>query len=191
MNVHIPLRSALMALAVAGALTTAACSSMNGGYASNQPISYTNNAKPQPVRPPINFASTRPATGKNVFIFDPKQLAWGAYSPQGQLIRTGIASGGADYCADLGSRCHTPVGAYTVYREGGPNCKSTLFPLGKGGAPMPNCAFFNGGYAVHGSYDVPAYNASHGCVRVTPSDAAWLDDNVFRPGTTVIVKPYG
>src|SRR6266540_2326421 len=28
-------------------------------------------------------------------------------------------------------------------------------------------AYFYGGYAVHGSWSVPAYPASHGCVRVT------------------------
>jgi hypothetical protein len=191
MNVHTPLRAALATLAIAGALTTAACSSMDGGYANNQPISYASGAKAQPVRPPVNFASTRPATGNNVFIFDPKQLAWGAYNGQGDLVRTGIASGGADYCPDIGSRCHTPTGNYKVYLVKGAECKSSIFPLGKGGAPMPHCAFFNGGYAVHGSYDVPAYNASHGCIRVLPTDAAWLDDNIFAPGTTVIVKPYG
>jgi N-acetylmuramoyl-L-alanine amidase len=27
--------------------------------------------------------------------------------------------------------------------------------------------YFHGGYAIHGSYSVPAYLASHGCVRVS------------------------
>lgn len=186
-----PLRSALAAIVVVGALTATACSSMDGGYANNQPISYASKAAPQPARPPISFPATRAATGNNVFIFDPKQLAWGAYNGQGDLVRTGIASGGADYCPDIGSPCHTPTGTFKVYREGGVNCKSSIFPLGEGGAPMPHCAFFDGGYAVHGSYEVPAYNASHGCVRVTPSDAAWLDDHILNPGSTVIVQSYG
>lgn len=187
MNVQNRTRTAVVSVVISAALMTTACSSMDGGYASNQPISYKNQAA---QRPPVTFASSRPATGKNVFIFDPKQLAWAAYDPDGSLIRTGIASGGADYCPDIGSKCHTPVGRFTVYRQGGPDCKSSIFPLGKGGAPMPNCAFFNGGYAVHGSYDVPAYNASHGCIRVTPNDAAWLDTHVLNPGTTVIVDSY-
>jgi hypothetical protein len=34
--------------------------------------------------------------------------------------------------------------------------------------------YFTGGYAVHGSSDVPAHPASHGCVRVTNWDADWL-----------------
>lgn len=191
MNVHISVRAALATLAIGGALTTAACSSMDGGYANNQPISYSsNNADQQQARPPINFADSRPATGNNVFIFDPKQRAWGAYNPQGQLVRTGVASGGADYCPDIGSPCHTPVGKFTVYRNGGADCKSSIFPLGNPGAPMPYCAYFNGGYAVHGSYEVPNYNASHGCVRVIPSEAAWLDKHILYPGSTVIIEPY-
>jgi len=190
MNVLSHVRPALVTLTIAGALTTTACSSMDGGYANNQPISYTSKGPQQAVRQPPSFPATRAATGKNVFIFDPKQLAWGAYDQSGNLVRTGIASGGADYCPDIGSRCHTPVGKFTVYRDGGADCKSSIFPLGVGGAPMPHCAYFNGGYAVHGSYDVPAYNASHGCVRVMPSDAAWLDDHILHPGSTVIVEPY-
>jgi lipoprotein-anchoring transpeptidase ErfK/SrfK len=50
--------------------------------------------------------------------------------------------------------------------------------------------FFHGGYAIHGSYQVPGYNASHGCIRVHPSDAEWLSDNFVRYGTKVVVKPY-
>jgi lipoprotein-anchoring transpeptidase ErfK/SrfK len=35
--------------------------------------------------------------------------------------------------------------------------------------------FFHRGYALHGSYDVPGYNASHGCVRMFVKDAKWLN----------------
>ena len=31
--------------------------------------------------------------------------------------------------------------------------------------------YFIGGYAIHGYYDVPAYNASHGCLRIPNPDA--------------------
>ena len=31
--------------------------------------------------------------------------------------------------------------------------------------------YFIGGYAIHGYYDVPAYNASHGCLRIPDPDA--------------------
>lgn len=35
--------------------------------------------------------------------------------------------------------------------------------------------YFSGGYAIHGSRSVPAYPASHGCVRVPMWDADWLE----------------
>lgn len=36
---------------------------------------------------------------------------------------------------------------------------------------MPYALYFSGGYAIHGFGSVPAYPASHGCVRVPLSDA--------------------
>lgn len=41
-------------------------------------------------------------------------------------------------------------------------------------APMPFAVFFNGGYAVHGTYDLKRLGrpASHGCVRLHPDNAA-------------------
>jgi lipoprotein-anchoring transpeptidase ErfK/SrfK len=41
-------------------------------------------------------------------------------------------------------------------------------------APMPYAVFFNGGYAVHATYDLNRLGmpASHGCVRLHPNNAA-------------------
>jgi lipoprotein-anchoring transpeptidase ErfK/SrfK len=41
-------------------------------------------------------------------------------------------------------------------------------------APMPYAVFFNGGYAVHGTYEVShlGMRASHGCIRLLPQNAA-------------------
>jgi lipoprotein-anchoring transpeptidase ErfK/SrfK len=50
--------------------------------------------------------------------------------------------------------------------------------------------FFSQYYAIHGSYEVPNYNASHGCVRVKPSDAKWLSSNFISIGTKVVIQPY-
>jgi lipoprotein-anchoring transpeptidase ErfK/SrfK len=36
---------------------------------------------------------------------------------------------------------------------------------------LPYASYFNGGIAFHESRDVPAYPASHGCVRVPRDDA--------------------
>lgn len=130
-------------------------------------------------------------SGRNVFVFDPRHHTWSAYS-DGRLIKSGRASGGKSYCPDVGRGCRTIVGTYRVISKGGPGCKSSRFPLEtRGGAPMPYCMHFHAkGYAVHGSPDVPNYNASHGCVRVPPADARWLSQNFMSIGTTVVVRPY-
>jgi len=49
-----------------------------------------------------------------------------------------------------------------------------------------NPLYFNGGIAMHGSPSVPAYPASHGCVRIPMNSSLWLFDNVPN-GTPVYV----
>lgn len=137
------------------------------------------------------FPDKRPATGRKVVIFDPRLTAWAAYDANGHRVKTGRASGGKGYCADVGRSCRTPSGTYRVYSKKGADCVSSKFPLEtNGGAPMPYCMHFYKGFALHGSYNVPDYNASHGCVRVLPSAARWLNQNFVDVGTTLIVKPY-
>jgi len=43
-------------------------------------------------------------------------------------------------------------------------------------SPMPYSIFFNGGYAIHGSYEIKRLGtpASHGCIRLHPDNAAVL-----------------
>lgn len=43
-------------------------------------------------------------------------------------------------------------------------------------SPMPFSIFFNGGYAIHGSYEISHLGrpASHGCIRLHPNNAAVL-----------------
>ena len=43
-------------------------------------------------------------------------------------------------------------------------------------APMPHAIFFNGGIAIHGTYDTRHLGSavSHGCVRLSPGNAARL-----------------
>lgn len=146
------------------------------------------------IFPTIGFAEySRYAynTGKKVFIFDPSELSWFAYDESGDLVGSGRASGGRGYCPDVGRSCRTPSGTFSVKSKGGPGCTSSKYPIGRGGAPMPYCMFFHGGYAIHGSYDVPNRNASHGCIRVEPEDARWLSHEFMDIGTTVIVRSYG
>ncbi len=136
------------------------------------------------------FAKHRKATGRRVFIFSPRMRAWAAYDANGRLVRTGRASGGANYCRDVRRACRTPRGVFYVRSKGSPGCRSSRYPKGRGGAPMPYCMFYSKYYAIHGSPNVPRYNASHGCIRVLPSAARWLSRNFIRIGTQVIVLPY-
>ena len=59
-------------------------------------------------------------------------------------------------------------------------------------APMPHSIFFSGGYAIHatphtGNLGRPA---SHGCVRLSPSNAATLYSIVKHdPNTTIRIVP--
>jgi lipoprotein-anchoring transpeptidase ErfK/SrfK len=59
-------------------------------------------------------------------------------------------------------------------------------------SPMPHSIFFYGGFAIHGSYEISQLGrpASHGCVRLDPSNAAILYGIVERQGmdaTTIVI----
>jgi L,D-transpeptidase ErfK/SrfK len=143
------------------------------------------------------FAAQIAAPGEKLVIFDPKVNAWGAYDANGDLVHWGPAAGGKDYCKDLDSGCRTPAGHYRFYTKKGEGCISSKFPMPFGGAEMPYCMFFKGGYALHGGiHHLPGFNASHGCVRILTEDAQWLNQNFIdlpgngRKGTSVIIKPY-
>ncbi len=87
---------------------------------------------------------------------------------------------GEHYCVD--GACDvavTPGGSFRIGRkaEG-----LEVGPLGELWWPM----YFNGGIAIHGSPSVPAYPASHGCVRIPMYAAPTFYDQV-APGTRVIV----
>lgn len=61
-------------------------------------------------------------------------------------------------------------------------------------APMPYSVFYHGGYAVHGTNQIRRLGrpASHGCVRLHPSNAARLYALVRRYGrrnSRIVVKP--
>lgn len=132
-----------------------------------------------------------PATGQKEFIFDPKAFAWAAYDAEGHRVMTGSASGGQDMCADVGKPCRTVTGTFRVYNKRGVNCKSGEYPVEtEGGAKMPYCMYFFQGFTIHAGYDVPMANKSHGCVRVLPSAAKWLNEQFITIGTRVTVLSY-
>ena len=121
------------------------------------------------------FPQNGEATGNRYIVVSLLKLAFGAYDEYGDLKYWGPVAGGKSYCADVRRGCRSPSGQFAIYRKGSGGGKSSKYPVGKGGAPMPYCMFFHGGYATHGSYDVPGYHASHGCVCMYPDDAKWLN----------------
>lgn len=130
-------------------------------------------------------------SGQKLFVFDPKVAAWAAYDEDGNRVMTGSASGGKDICEDVGKPCRTVTGTFRVYNKRGANCKSGEYPVEtEGGAKMPYCMYFFQGFTIHAGYEVPPYNTSHGCVRVLPSAAKWLNENFITLGTRVIVLSY-
>ncbi|MDR3477847.1 MAG: L,D-transpeptidase [Gammaproteobacteria bacterium] len=137
-----------------------------------------------------SLPATIPAQGEPVIIVNPNVHAWGAYSAAGKLLRSGLATAGSSYCRDLDRACKTKAGVFRINSLGSEDCISKKFPLGEGGAPMPYCMFFNGGQGIHGSHELAYANISHGCVRVSVSDARWLRFHFSRINTKVIIKPY-
>jgi lipoprotein-anchoring transpeptidase ErfK/SrfK len=66
---------------------------------------------------------------------------------------------------------NTPNGSYRPQR-----LERKWFSRKYDWAPMPYSIFFNEGYAIHGSYETSRLGrpASHGCIRLHPSNAAVL-----------------
>lgn len=129
--------------------------------------------------------------GQKTFVFDPKETAWAAYDAEGKRVMTGSASGGKDLCEEDGKPCRTVTGTFKVYNKRGINCTSGEYPVEThGGTKMPYCMYFFQGYTIHAGYEVPNYNASHGCIRVFSSAAKWLNEEFITIGTRVIVLSY-
>ena len=81
----------------------------------------------------------------------------------------------------------TPSGTFHPQRM-----ERTWFSKEYYNSPMPHSIFFHGGFAIHGSYEINRLGgpASHGCVRLHPSNAATLYALVSREGmgaTTIVI----
>jgi hypothetical protein len=76
----------------------------------------------------------------------------------------------------------TPRGAYGVQR-----LETMHYSKKYHNSPMPHSIFFHGGYAIHGTYDLANLGrpASHGCVRISPANAATLYALVQKEGATI------
>jgi len=137
------------------------------------------------IIPKPTYALQSFTVATNTFIFNPRTLSYKAINSRGKVVKRGRASGGSNYCRDLGRSCRTPVGTFRIISKRGADCYSSRYR-----SRMPYCMFFKRLYAIHGHSHVPKYNASHGCIRLPVSDAKWLYHNFIRHGTRVIVKPY-
>lgn len=75
---------------------------------------------------------------------------------------------------------HTPNGTYAPTRLERSHYSSIYH-----NSPMPHSIFFRGGYAIHGSYATSRLGgpASHGCIRLHPSNAATLFNLVRSHGS--------
>jgi hypothetical protein len=125
--------------------------------------------------------------GEKTIYVSQKKLAWAAYDQEGELLWWGPISSGISKCPGVIGGCTTPTGSFRVIRKQDIDCVSTVFPRrangNDGGALMPYCMHFFRGYALHGSYDVPGYRASHGCIRMFIEDARWLNEEfIDLPG---------
>ena len=74
----------------------------------------------------------------------------------------------------------TTPGVWTVY------LKSLRFWSQQYSSWMPYASFFHNGEGLHGYGDVPAYPASHGCVRLPMPEAPWVYQFAYS-GSTVFV----
>jgi hypothetical protein len=78
--------------------------------------------------------------------------------------------------ASTGATGNTPLGHWRVYsRVPGYNAKAMYYS-----------SFFVGGFAIHGYHSVPAYPASHGCVRI-PLWVAYRVYSLIDYGTAVYI----
>jgi lipoprotein-anchoring transpeptidase ErfK/SrfK len=73
----------------------------------------------------------------------------------------------------------TPTGSYSPIRM-----YKSYYSIKYHGSPMPYSIFFYGGYAIHGTNYISSLGrpASHGCIRLHPSNAAALYSLVQQHG---------
>ena len=78
-----------------------------------------------------------------------------------RIIDASTGSGALYYSQGRWARAITPTGRFHIYWR----YSAGWQPGPLGSMYRPN--YFYGGYALHGMTSVPAYPASHGCVRMT------------------------
>jgi len=103
----------------------------------------------------------------------------------GEIVRILPISSGSDKRfkepGDGYSIARTPIGSFEFIRH---IDKIHKGHLGKIWYPV---YFHPGGYAVHGYPEVPAYPASHGCLRIPISDSKWFEQSI-PIGSTIVIS---
>jgi L,D-transpeptidase catalytic domain len=122
---------------------------------------------------------TVPATAKVVVTIDKSTQHMSVSVDGAPRYNFAVSTGRAGY--------GTPNGTYRPQR-----LARSWFSKKYYNSPMPHSIFFHGGYAIHGSYEISRLGgpASHGCVRLHPSNAATLYALVQKEGagnTTIVV----
>lgn len=134
-----------------------------------------------------------------IVVVDLHNFKWTALDYQGEVIRTGPASGGRRYCPDIERKCKTPAGLFFPLTKRGRYYRSPLYPLGCGKpgekpcAPMPfYVKLIHSGEGFHGSpgdnWSAPIHR-SHGCCHLTTEDAEWINKFVSKT-TPIYILPY-
>lgn len=144
------------------------------------------------------FPKYRRGFAEKCIVLSLKNQAFAAYDLTGELILWGPISSGASQCLGLAQGCLTPKGSFRINHKEGAGCVSKTYPLRlngqKGGGEMSYCMYFNKGYALHGSEDLPGYAASHGCIRLFSEDARFLNEHFVsvgdgrKSGTRVLIE---
>ena len=105
-----------------------------------------------------------------------------------QLMQVDSDSGTYQWPVSTARRGYsTPTGTFRPY-----SLQTMHYSKKYDNAPMPHSIFFSGGYAIHATPHVGALGrpASHGCVRLSPSNAATLYSIVKNdPDTTIRIVP--
>ena len=83
---------------------------------------------------------------------------------------------------------HTPRGSFRAQ-----SLQAMHYSRKYDNSPMPHSVFFSGGFAIHGTHAVGSLGrpASHGCVRLSPGNAAELYSLIKEQGrsaTKIIVQ---
>lgn len=79
----------------------------------------------------------------------------------------------------------TPVGTYRPIR-----LEKMHYSRKYDMSPMPHSIFYHGGYAIHGTHATRAlgHTASHGCIRLSPQNAARLFEMVRAEGAVITIS---